>query len=66
MVVRYLLKTVDGETVRVTFPEFLEANREMAREDLDAIRLLAPGETFHGGGGASPEWSITRPDTRKR
>ena len=51
------LLTVDGETVRLTLAEFFADNPD---EDKDALRALAPGETYHGGGGAAPTWSITR------
>jgi hypothetical protein len=64
MTLRYALRTVDGETVSITWSEFLASNRELPPETLDAIRALSPGETHRDGGGAQPEWSITREGSR--
>jgi hypothetical protein len=50
--VRYWLRFGDGlDVVRsaVTFPELVARVRPLAPEDADAIRLLAPGETFARG-----------------
>jgi hypothetical protein len=55
----YRLHTVDGEVVLVTAKEFFDDNA--ADPELRAaILALAVGECFEDGGGASPEWSITR------
>lgn len=56
----YTLRRVDGDSVQVTLPEFLATCGELYPGELDAIRLLAPGEGYRSGGGASPEWSVTR------
>ena len=56
----YTLRRVDGDSVQVTLPEFLATCGELYPGELDAIRLLAPGEGYTSGGGASPEWSIVR------
>ena len=58
--VRYTLSDGDGYTTSLTFAEFIEVNGELHHEELDAIRLLAPGEAYRIGGGAQPEWSISR------
>ncbi len=45
----------------VDIDEFLDANRDgLHPDELAEIRSLQPGHTFYSGGGASPEWSITR------
>ena len=56
----YLLHTVDGEDVPITWEEFLEANGELPEETLAEIRALEPGERYGDGGGAAPEWWIER------
>ena len=56
----FRLHTVDGDDIPVKLCEFLADNEDDlcgAREEVEA---LAVGETYRGGGGASPEWSITR------
>lgn len=58
---RYELRTVDSEVVRLGLNEFLQDNPEMAPE----VKALKVGQTYWGGGGAAPEWSITRiPDAK--
>ena len=59
-VAKYRLRTVDGEIVTVSSNEFFNDNQDMDPDDQAEIRRLKKGETFHGGGGAAPEWSITR------
>jgi hypothetical protein len=57
----YRLTTVDGDEVHVTAAEFLASNEELGGIAVEtAIRSLYVGETYDGGGGASPEWSILR------
>lgn len=56
----YMLHGVDGDSVLLTLPDFLAHNQELGSAVVDTIRLLAPGETYKGGGGAAPLWSITR------
>ncbi len=51
-----LIVTTDEGTTDMSIPEFLRDNPEMAA----AVMALPLGETHHGGGGAQPEWSITR------
>jgi len=58
--VRYTLSDGDGYTTSLTFAEFVAVNGELHSSELDAIRLLATGETYRIGGGAQPEWTITR------
>jgi hypothetical protein len=58
--VLYLLVNVDGAEEWLTFADFVRVNAELDPAELDAIRLLAPGETYKGGGGAQPTWSITK------
>lgn len=58
-VVRYALDAGDGASL-VTLPELLAANPGLAPEVVDEIRLLAPGETYRGGGGAAGSWTVTR------
>jgi hypothetical protein len=55
--VRYLLRNVDGDVFRFTLPQLLVAVGEVLPESLDAIRMLAPGETLVQG---EPEWSVTK------
>jgi hypothetical protein len=43
-----------------TVDEFVGDNDGgLAPEEWAAIRALAPGESFSGGGGAAPEWRVT-------
>jgi hypothetical protein len=50
---------LNGEAVDIA--EFVYANRDgLHPDDIREILSLQVGETFHGGGGACPEWSITR------
>ena len=49
---RYAL---NGEAVSLR--AFL-ADNELAPEDVGAIRAMSPGESFVGGGGAAPEWTL--------
>lgn len=58
---RYEMRTVDGDVMEVGLNEFLQDNPEMAPE----VKALKVGQTYMGGGGAAPEWSITRiPDAK--
>ena len=57
---KFRLTTVDGDHIDLTFREFHEANREMAPEEAVEIMALKLGDTYRGGGGAAPEWSIRR------
>jgi hypothetical protein len=56
----YRLNGVDGDVVTLTYREFHTDNWDMNPAELRAIGNLRPGETYRGGGGAAPEWSITR------
>lgn len=51
-----LIVTTDEGTAIMSIPEFLRDNPALAA----AVMALPLGETYHGGGGAQPEWSITR------
>jgi TusA-related sulfurtransferase len=51
-----LIVTTDEGTTNMSIPEFLRDNPELAA----CVMALPLGETYHGGGGAQPEWSITR------
>jgi len=55
----YRLRTVDGEEVDLVLGDFFLAN-ELHLEDEREIRALSAGQTYRGGGGAAPAWSITR------
>lgn len=57
---KFRLTTVDGEKIDLTFREFYAANEYMDPEEAAEIMALQPGETYRGGGGASPKWSIRR------
>lgn len=59
MIAAYVL---DGEPVSIWGPGgFWETNHEQVGEEpFDAIDSLAVGESYEGGGGASPTWTITR------
>lgn len=39
---------------------FLAANPELDPDEVRALKALAPGESFTGGGGAGAEWTVTR------
>jgi len=56
----YRLRGVEGADETITYAEFAAANDDMDPRELHAILTLRPGETYRGGGGAAPEWSITR------
>ena len=51
----FLLHGVDGDTAEVT--DLAELGEGI---DVDTIRALEVGATYDAGGGAAPEWSITR------
>jgi len=54
---------VDGHEVHLTANEFFEGNVDLVGTEVeDAIRSLRVGETYNGGGGAQPEWSVRRVD----
>lgn len=54
----------DGNIIETTWGAFVEDNADsFGHVDLADIEVtLAAGETFYGGGGAEPEWSIRRAD----
>lgn len=55
------LLNVDGKRTTLTANEFFDDNEDLICSDEGTlIRALKVGETFNGGGGAQPEWSITR------
>jgi hypothetical protein len=57
----YLLQTVDGDEVPTTLAGFFEENDGgMLEGEREAIEALRVGETYAGGGGAAPQWSIRR------
>jgi hypothetical protein len=57
----FTLHTVDGETMEgMTLASFLDGNEDMDAATVAAIEALAVGATYSDGGGAAPEWSITR------
>jgi hypothetical protein len=56
---QYDLTTIDGDVVRLTLADFFLDNTLHPKDEAE-IRALAVGETFRGGGGAAPEWSIRR------
>ena len=45
---------------RSSFLDFLDANPDLDRETIAALEALAPGETYHAGGGAACAWSVRR------
>lgn len=59
---RWQLNGVDGteEMDSKGLEEFLAANEDLDEYDANTIRNLPVGRTFADGGGAAPEWSITR------
>lgn len=52
----------NGEIVETTWRAFVAANADGEVDLADIEITLAAGETFYGGGGAEPEWSIRRAD----
>lgn len=55
----------DGTVVRTNVRAFCRANREAFDGDLcRQARQLGPGQSFTGGGGASPAFRVTRPRRR--
>jgi len=52
----------NGETVETTWAAFAADNADSGLDLADIETTLATGETYHGGGGAEPEWSIRRAD----
>lgn len=52
----------NGETVETTWRAFVADNADSGLDLADVETTLAAGETFYGGGGAEPEWSIRRAD----
>ncbi len=52
----------DGETVETTWGAFVADNADSGLDLADIEITLEAGETFYGGGGAEPEWSIRRVD----
>jgi hypothetical protein len=63
-VVRYALTDSDGDVSLLTFAEFIEIHNRVSCDELDQIRLLAPGETHHHGTHVGTEmtveWSISK------
>ena len=59
IIARTLRVDLDGDVHETTLGEFLADNLSTL-PDIDALVALRVGETYHGGGGASPEWSVTR------
>jgi hypothetical protein len=57
---QYLLDSGEGEPFAITLDEFVGANECLDESEVTAVRTLAPGQTYRGGGGAAAEWSITR------
>lgn len=52
---------VDGECISVcTLADFVDNNEALDAETVAAIRSLAVGASYGGGGGAGAEWSVTR------
>ncbi len=52
---------VDGECISVcTLADFIDTNEALDAETVAAVRSLAVGATYGGGGGAGAEWSVTR------
>lgn len=49
-----------GEEDAMSWGEFVAANMDMidSGEIDDILRAVRAGRTYHGGGGAAPEWSI--------
>lgn len=52
----------NGEIVETTWGAFAADNADSGLDLTDIESTLAAGETFYGGGGAEPEWSIRRAD----
>ena len=48
----------NGETIKTTWGAFAADNADSGLDLADIEVTLAAGETFYGGGGAEPEWSI--------
>lgn len=58
---KYILES-DGESpMTVALDDFLKDNEEgLDSSEVRAIKNLRPGQSYEGGGGAAPEWKITR------
>lgn len=57
----YRLTTVDGDVTHMTAAEFFADNEVLAGTEVETeIRSLYVGETYEGGGGAQPHWTIKR------
>lgn len=54
----YILSNDEGST-RINILEFVDEN-DFDYETLSALCALEPGQTYHAGGGAACEWSVTR------
>lgn len=54
------LYQLNDEQESITLEEFLADNAELGSEEVEKIKSLGVEETFHGGGGAQPEWKIRR------
>ena len=67
MTIRYILTNVDGDQLEMSaggLEEFLRLNEmDTGLSITRALRDLPDGATYHGGGGAAPEWSVQRRDT---
>jgi hypothetical protein len=59
----YTLVNINGEASVLSWAgltEFLDVNEFEGDERRGSLLRLAVGETYRGGGGASPEWTIRR------
>lgn len=55
------------DEVHTTLDEFLKTNDHGEQDDdIDSVKMLAPGESVHIGGGAAARFKITRPDTMEK
>lgn len=53
----------NGPVVETTWGAFVADNADGEVDLADIATTLDAGETFYGGGGAEPEWSIRRADS---
>ena len=57
----YRVEADGDEPIVTTWSEFHEANCDsLSAEELSEIHGLYVGDSFTGGGGAMPEWTVTR------
>ena len=58
---KLLLDPCDGdETFEIDTDEFLNDNETLSADEAQAIRALAVGQVYNGGGGAAAAWKVTR------